>query len=243
MKYLTLVFLLTGYAPLLHAVGAWGSIEQRQWIASQVPGVSVENVQPSPVEGWYEVILDPTRIVYVSSDGQHSFLGNLYDLTSQENLTEAKRANIRATIIENIGAAKMILFVPENAKYVLTVFTDVECPHCRKLHSQIEKYNMLGIGIRYVFFPRSGYPSSAWDKSIQVWCSKDRKAALTRAKKDLSIDSTDCSYSPVELHFKTGLSFGIRGTPAIFFEDGKYLSGYLPPERMLEYLDRYSKSK
>ena len=239
MKHLTLFLLLSGFAPALLAVGTWSSIEQREWIASHVPGVSLDNVTPSPVEGWYEVILDPTRIVYVSSDGRHSFIGNLFDLVNQENLTETSRENIRVTMIEEIGEDLMIRFVPTNAKYILTVFTDVECPHCRRLHSQIEKYNELGIGIRYVFFPRSGYPSSAWDKSIKVWCSKDRKEALTRAKKDLSVDSQDCGETPVGLHFKTGVSFGIRGTPAIFSKDGKYISGYLPPEQMLEYLDKY----
>ncbi len=74
MKHLTLFLLLSGFAPALLAVGTWGSIEQREWIASHVPGVSLDNVTPSPVEGWYEVILDPTRIVYVSSDGRHSFI-------------------------------------------------------------------------------------------------------------------------------------------------------------------------
>ena len=76
----------------------------------------------------------------------------------------------------------MVVFGPSDPKYTVTVFTDVDCPFCRKLHSQIADYNRLGIRVRYLFYPRSGPNTASWTKAEQVWCSADRKEALTRAK-------------------------------------------------------------
>ena len=76
----------------------------------------------------------------------------------------------------------MIVFGPANAKHTITVFTDFDCPWCRRLHSQIAEYNKLGIRVRYMFFPRTGPHTESWAKAEAVWCAEDRKATFTRAK-------------------------------------------------------------
>src|SRR3546814_20886449 len=83
----------------------------------------------------------------------------------------------------------MIIFAPEgHTKHVVTVFTDVDCGYCRRLHSQMAEYNAQGIEIRYLSYPRSGPNSESFRPAEAVWCSADRKTALTQAKLGAPVD-------------------------------------------------------
>ena len=119
----------------------------------------------------------------------------------------------------------------------MTVFTDVDCSYCRKLHSEIAEYNRLGIRVRYVFYPRSGPGTESWRKAEAVWCSSDRQAALTLAKsgKELPVNAS-CGPTPVARTYALGQELGMRGTPGIFTEHGDYFAGYYGPERLLQKL-------
>ena len=77
-----------------------------------------------------------------------------------------------------------ILFTPEEVKYSVSVFTDVDCTYCRRLHSQIDEYLAHGIEVRYLLYPRNGPASRAWSTAEDVWCASDRNDALTMAKLD-----------------------------------------------------------
>ncbi len=74
------------------------------------------------------------------------------------------------------------MFAPPNPKYTVTVFTDIECGYCRKLHSEIAEYNRQGIAIEYLAFPRMGLGSEDYRNMVSVWCASDRRKALTDAK-------------------------------------------------------------
>ncbi|HSG92514.1 MAG TPA: thioredoxin fold domain-containing protein, partial [Methylotenera sp.] len=103
-------------------------------------------------------------------------------------------------------------------------------------------YNALGIGIRYMAFPRAGVESESAKKLVQVWCSKDPKQAMTDAKAEREIkDATVCKDNPVIAHFEIGQRLGVEGTPALFLENGQMLPGYVPPERLREILDENAK--
>jgi len=118
------------------------------------------------------------------------------------------------------------------------VFTDVDCGYCRKLHSQMSELNELGIRVRYLAYPRSGPDTPSWEKAEAVWCAKDRKDAITRAKKGEKIErDAACKDTPVAADYELGEEMGVRGTPAIITETGEYLGGYLPPPQLAKYLD------
>ena len=128
-----------------------------------------------------------------------------------------------------VPESKMIVFSPKDPKYTVTVFTDIDCTYCRRLHSEIDKYNALGIRVRYMFFPRSGPDTESWAKADAVWCSANRSDAFTRAKRGEEIKSTPCGKTPVEEDYEMGQDFGVRGTPAIVLANGDLVPGYLPP--------------
>jgi thiol:disulfide interchange protein DsbC len=210
--------------------------DPRALIASKFPGVKPDQVRPSPVKDIFVVDMGG-ETAYVSADGRFLFSGDLYDIDSRINLTETGRSASRSKALAKLDERDMIIFGPAAAKYTVTVFTDVECGYCRKLHSQIDELNKLGVRVRYAAYPRAGPGTDDWHKMEEVWCSKDRKSAITRAKQDEKIESVNCGATPVAKQYELGENLGIRGTPAIFTPAGDYIGGYLPPKELVKQLD------
>jgi len=209
-------------------------------IASQLqksfPEVRAEQISPSPVPGLYELRVGP-QIAYVSADGRYLVRGDIIELMSDTNLSEERRAAARLAAIDDIGEARMIIFSPRQVKHTISVFTDVDCGYCRKLHREIGEYMARGIRVRYLFFPRSGPNTESWAKAEKVWCSADRADALTRAKRGEVVSAKACRPTPVQEHYSLGLSFGVTGTPAIVTDTGELVPGYVPAAELGAYLD------
>jgi thiol:disulfide interchange protein DsbC len=209
--------------------------DTRAAIAKKFPGVKADDVKPSPIPGMYEVSIGADT-AYVSADAKYVISGDLYEIDSRINLTEAGRATARSKALAKLDERDMIVFAPQTTKYTITVFTDVECGFCRKLHSEIAELNKLGVRVRYAAYPRQGPGTDDWHKMEAVWCAKDRKAAITQAKQGQEIKSAPCT-APVESQYQLGEELGIRGTPAIFTPSGDYIGGYLPPAKLVQQLD------
>jgi len=195
-------------------------------------------IKPAPVEGWYEVARG-SAIGYISEDARYLFDGDLIDLQNKVNLTEKRRNDWRKTKIASIDEDQMIIFEPKKATHTVTVFTDVDCGYCRKLHSQIDEYLAEGIRVRYVFYPLRGEKAPSYHTAENVWCADDRQQALTLAKQGKKVEEKQCE-TPVAQHLQTGIELGIRGTPGIISEDGRLLPGYMPPKTLLSELDKGS---
>ena len=90
--------------------------------------------------------------------------------------------------------------------------------------------------MRYLAFPRAGIGSSSYQKIVNVWCAKDRKSAMTRAKSGERVVSKACNH-PVDIHYNLGREMGVNGTPALFLDDGTHLAGYMPPDRLINALE------
>ncbi len=152
----------------------------RQALAKSMPSAKVESIKPSEISGIFEVIVGG-NIFYVSDDGKYLIQGHLVDIAARTDLTEEKMSGARKQALDNLGVDKMIVFEPKVSKYTVSIFTDIDCGYCRKLHSEIDQYMAQGITIRYLFFPRAGKGSDSDHKAVSVWCADDRKAALTAA--------------------------------------------------------------
>jgi thiol:disulfide interchange protein DsbC len=203
--------------------------------------IGPEDVNASPVDGWYTVHKG-SIIAYVSEDGRYLLQGDMIDLVNQVNLSEQARTVGRLKVMAPVGDDQAILFSPADTKYSVTVFTDVECTYCRKLHSQIDEYLAQGIEIRYLLYPRNGPASNSWTTSEQVWCADNRNAALTAAKLDRKFETNKCDASVISRNYMLGRDVGLTGTPAIVFEDGTLLSGYLPPAELASRLQSIRQS-
>jgi thiol:disulfide interchange protein DsbC len=209
--------------------------DPRVEVASHIPGARPEELRATPIPGIYEYT-HGAEIAYVTADGKYAFTGDLVDLGTNANITEQHRRDLRAKAIAAFPESEMLVFGPKDAKYTVTVFTDVDCPYCRKLHSQMAQYNRLGIQVRYLLYPRTGPNTVAWTKAEQVWCSTDRNAALTRAKLGEELKTKPCADNPVARTYALGQDFALEGTPAIIMANGELLPGYVPPDVLAQHL-------
>lgn len=218
------------------AAPAAGKADPRAAIAKKIEGISPDDVRLSPVPGLYEIARG-SQVGYASSDGRYVILGDMIDVDSDANISETRRRAIRTRLIETVPESEMLVFSPKDPKYTVTVFTDIDCGYCRRLHSQIAEYNRLGIRVRYLFFPRSGPNTDSWHKAESVWCAKDRNDALTRAKKGETIKSPKCAADNIIARdYELGNKLDVDGTPAIFLSTGEMLPGYSPPAQLVKYI-------
>ncbi|MGE0581986.1 MAG: DsbC family protein [Steroidobacteraceae bacterium] len=209
--------------------------DTRADIAKKFPGATADDVRPAPIPGLFE-LRRGGDIVYVTPDARYAVTGDLYDLGSNSNLSEARRRGLRQELLAAVPDSQTLVFSPQDPKYTISVFTDVDCAYCRKLHSQIAEYNRLGVRVRYLFFPRTGPDTESWHKAESVWCAADRKDALTRAKRGETVKSKPCGATPVAKQFQLGEDLGIQGTPAIVLANGELLPGYVPPAILVDHL-------
>jgi thiol:disulfide interchange protein DsbC len=207
----------------------------RAAIAKKFPEMKVDEVRPSPMKDIYEVVMGG-EIAYISADGRFLIAGDMYEIDSRTNLTETGRQKGRMQALAKLDEKDMIVFKPAKVRHTITVFTDVECGYCRKLHSEIAQLNDRGVQVRYLAYPRAGPGTEDWAKMEAVWCSADRKKAITDAKSGKPIKSQQCA-TPVARQYQLGEKLGVRGTPAIFTDTGQYIGGYLSPDDMVTKLE------
>jgi thiol:disulfide interchange protein DsbC len=140
-----------------------------------------------------------------------------------------------------VDGSKQITFAPDKPAYDLMVFTDIDCGYCRKLHAQIAEYNQQGIAIHYMSFPRAGVGSLSYEKAVSVWCAKDPRAAMTKAKLGEEPEPAQCD-NPIADQYQLGLDLGVSGTPSLLTADGQMIPGYVPPDQLRERLDRMAEA-
>lgn len=208
-------------------------------VRSLSPQAVVEKVGPAPIPGFRETVVGG-QIAYVSDDGKYLFVpgqgGALFDVARRENLTEASVAAQRKLLLETVPASERIIFAPANPKYRVSVFTDISCGYCRKMHAEIADYNRQGIAVEYLAFPRAGLGSPDYNTMVSIWCAPDRRQALTDAKADRRVAPRTCKTS-VNQQYDVGQRAGLTGTPMIVTADGTQLGGYVPAARLRQVLD------
>ena len=227
---LTGLLLLALSLPFAHADEA----AIKKALERSMPAAKIESVKPSEIKGLYEVVLG-SNIYYASEDGKYLLQGRLIDVANRTDLTEQRLGATRKAALQKMGVENMIVFKPKISRYKVSIFTDIDCGYCRKLHSEIDQYMAEGITIQYLFFPRAGKGSDSYDKAVSVWCAKDRNAALTAAKKDQAVEKKTCA-NPIDKHMEMAMDLGAQGTPMIVSENGNVSPGYVPAKQLVQAL-------
>jgi thiol:disulfide interchange protein DsbC len=207
--------------------------EVKAWLLQVRPDIPIESVTESPLDGFYTLNLTGGTMLHITRDGLYFLTGDLYQVTASElvNLTENSRNGKRKALLDSLDESEMLVFAPEHVKKTVTVFTDVDCTYCRKLHREVPAMNELGIAIRYLAYPRAGIGSPTYDVMVSAWCADDPKTALTKAKAGETIPAKTCP-NPVAKQYQLGGEMGVNGTPALLLEDGTLLPGYLPADAL-----------
>lgn len=205
--------------------------EVRDLVSERFPEISAEEVFDSSLPGWF-TIRKGAIVAYISADGRYLLQGDVIDLQNNTNLSEDSRNEARVAMMAAVPNEQLIVFSPDEVEHTVSIFTDIDCTFCRRLHAQIDQYLAQGIEVRYFLYPRNGPTSPSWAKAENVWCANDRNEALTLAKQDKEYPTRTCDASIVSTHYAIGQDVGLRGTPAIVLENGTLFSGYMPAEQL-----------
>ena len=198
----------------------------------------IESIEPSVFDGIYKVYYGDLQPIYVSQDGNFFIYGDMYQINSNRiiNITNEETKSRRVDLLSSIPSNELIIFKSKNEISAITVFTDVDCGYCRKLHSQISEYNKVGITVKYAAFPRSGIGTQTFTRMVGAWCADDPKKVITDLKNDKKLNLDFCDDQPIAKHYVIGQKLGISGTPAIITPDGELIPGYVSPEELLSRL-------
>lgn len=239
MKRLLPVYALLSLGSALLLGGCAGESSElesvRDRLSEALVDIEREDIRPSPIPGLYEV-QQGMVFAYATADGRYLINGDMVDMRSGKGVTEAKRRIDRLERLKVLDDSRTITFAPEKTKYQITVFTDIDCGYCRRLHRELADYHAEGIAVRYVFYPRSGPQTESFQKAVAVWCAADRKDALTRAKAGQPQDLKVQCDNPVMADYQLGQELGLRGTPLLVLPNGDTVNGYLPAPALLERL-------
>ncbi|MBK7299253.1 MAG: thioredoxin fold domain-containing protein [Moraxellaceae bacterium] len=209
------------------------NVEQaiRASLKQAIPDTEITSVKPS-VAGLYEIKAKGYGTAYITADGRYMFQGEVIEINGSKlsNVTEQGMAEGRKVALTAVPLKDMIIYpaTGDKTKGIIYVFTDVDCGYCRKIHQEMPVMNQMGIEVRYLAFPRAGYPSPTSQRMDAIWCNADRNSAMTAMKNNQPVTPATCP-NPIKAQYELGQELGVRGTPAVFLEDGTQVGGYLSP--------------
>ncbi len=238
-----LIILMMAYCTLVLPVQAEESKEAaiREALRGLNAVVPITSVQPAQFPGLYAVTLASGELLYTNEQGSHFLVGELYKVSDDGqlvNLTEEGNKIVRLEQLAAVDRQDMVVFPASGeTKAHVTIFTDVDCFYCRKLHKEMAAINQRGIEVRYLAFPRAGAGSAAHKTMESIWCADpaQRGALMSQAKSGAQIAAASCD-SPVMAQWELGQKMGISGTPALILQDGTLVPGYVPADQLAKML-------
>jgi thiol:disulfide interchange protein DsbC len=201
------------------------------------PDLAIASVKASPAAGLYAVELEAGPKLYATADGDFFVLGDLFAVTISGlvNLSNQERDLERKELMASVDRDEMIIFSPDGeVRASVTVFTDVDCFYCQKLHQEVPALNKAGVEVRYLAYPRAGMGSESFRKIASAWCADDPQEAITQLKARKEIPENVCPGNPVADQFTLGQKVGVSGTPALVLESGELVPGYMPADALVK---------
>lgn len=210
----------------------------RDVLAQKLPHLAAAEIRPSAIDGLLELRAE-TSIAYITDDGDFLLAGPLYALETTHNLSEARLAEYRLELLKDIPTVKPVVYAAEDDRYRVTVITDIDCPYCRQLHQEMQRYNAAGITVDYLLLPRAGKASASYEKAVNALCAAQPDMAITAAMNGDTSEAAACAH-PVDQHMQLARQLGAESTPNIVLPDGKLIRGYKTPDELIRLLDSAS---
>ena len=231
MKFTVRMTQLALAASLLFAASAQADEAViRKELTQQFPGAQISSVKPTPYSGLFEVYLDD-QLVYTDAKAQYVITGDVIDLKNRTNLTQARLNQLQAIKWSELPLANSIKVVKGNGARKLVVFSDVDCPYCRKFEAELSKVDNITV---YTFlYPIEGLHPKAVQASKQIWCAPDRNKAWDAYITRGTVPNNDgkCA-NPVDATIALGQKLKVSGTPTLFFINGQRVPGMVPAAQL-----------
>lgn len=202
----------------------------RKALTAQFPGAQIASVTKTPYSGLFEVYLDG-QLIYVDAKAQYVFLGEVVDLKNRTNLTQQKLNRLQAVDWNALPLQNALKTVKGKGERRLVVFSDVDCPFCRKFEAELAKVDNITV---YTFlYPVEGLHPKAVQTSKQIWCASDRNKAWDDYIARGTVPNNDgkCA-NPVDDTIALAQRLRINGTPTLIFANGQRVPGMVPAAQL-----------
>ncbi|MDX1735821.1 MAG: DsbC family protein [Halioglobus sp.] len=230
------VLALASHGAAAEAVDKAVEEQLRKALTNPAMGLKVESVEATEMPDMYGVKFSNGPMVYATGKGDFFVVGDLHQVTPTGfvNLTERKRDKARSDLLAAVDTGDMIVFPAKGeTRGHISVFTDVTCFYCQKLHLEVPELNKRGIEVRYLAYPRAGLASDGYRKLATAWCADNPQDTLTRLKAKEAVAERVCDDNPIASQFQLGQTVGVRGTPAIVSAEGRLIPGYQPADELI----------
>ena len=234
MKYFLILSILALVSCTQQNTTTYTTKDAEEKFIKSYPDLKIDSIEK--INNSFFEILIGEQIFYLTTDLNYLLAGNVIDINSGINLTQQKIENFRLSVLDTLDKNDTIIYKPEQTDHVITVFTDITCPYCKKLHNEISNLLENNIEVRYVLFPRNGIDDDAYTNMSSLWCSENRKNLLEKAFDGDFIDEIKCD-NPLMRNLELAYTLRVNGTPMIFTESGKIIPGYVPYKQILSTLN------
>jgi thiol:disulfide interchange protein DsbC len=207
----------------------------RNAVHAGYPDVTIVDVRPAPVPGWYEVFTG-SQLVYSDASGGHLFVGKLLETQTHRDLA-AEELDKRLTIdFQSLPFERAIKIVKGSGAHRLALFEDPDCPFCKQLEQQLADVQDVTL---YVFlYPFVELHPNARVHAHAIWCAPDRAAAWTHwmlERKDPG--PANCSGDPIDQLQSVGKAIYVTSTPTIFLPSGQRIEGVVQAAELQKLLE------
>ena len=197
-----------------------------------------EPIEVTPYDKYLKEITVGTKTYFASLDGRYIFTGPIFDTQSRQDIVEVRTKAMRHKMLAKLPKDSTLTYpATTQEKHVITVFTDIDCGYCRKLHSQIDAFNTLGVSVRYVMLPRAGINTRSFKKAVSALCSETPNSTMTLAMMGNEIDTKNCSNN-VNQQMQLAKQLNITATPTILLPDGSLTVGYITADQLIDLLNK-----
>lgn len=201
-------------------------------LQTEFPKVKVGEVSPTPIDGLYEVVLNGRNVVYVDKNAKYLLDGEMVDLKKKLSLTQQRVQELSKVDFASLPLQDAVKVVRGNGSRKLAVFTDPDCPFCKRLEKEGLK-DLTDVTIYQFLMPLAQLHPDAARKSALVWCAPDQAKAWNELMLEDKEPAGDgkCD-TPLARVGELAQKLGITGTPGIVFESGKLVPGAIPREQI-----------
>lgn len=208
-------------------------------IESRFPGAKVDSVNKSPVAGIFEVVVDGSQVIYSDADANYVLVGELLETKNKRNLTKERQDKLMEVKFDSLPLDQAVKMVKGDGKRKLAVFSDPDCPYCKRLEAELAKLDNVTI---YNFIYPLPMHADAPRKGRLVWCSADPAKAWTELMLNGKVpEGKDDCPNPIEANLALGQKLNVQGTPAIIFANGRRVPGMVPADRLEKMLAEASR--
>ena len=184
--------------------------------------------------GWYEVYAGG-RLFYTDEDVNYFFLGNIVEAKSMSNITAQRLQKLSAIKFESLPLDFAIKTVKGNGKRKVAVFSDPDCPYCKRLEKDL--VNVTDVTIYTFLYPIPSLHPDAARKSKAIWCAPNRQKAWDDYMLRGVLAADKSCDSPIDEIQAVGQKYKMNGTPTLVFADGRVVPGAIPTSDMETYLN------